>query len=287
MNYNEFEINSFTTNDIDAIPITPGYINLDVNCEKPWQDTLAHIIAHDNTYNKDLTQNDILYIPDEPGIAVPYEDIDRTKYYWDTAHQELYFYDIKDTDDPWYVPYGTYIETDGLPPMVVNTHIEFNPNALYFDGTTEYADIYAWSDERDWYIVDRVMNIPGDPHTDFEYDIDTLDKTIKYYDQTNGIMYAFDYGVYFQKISYTGTIYEKQFEFYKRLHDNFIDVNTTGRYNHKNYIYVGGLPSKKVTSPEVGKVYFDTLKNKMYSWDGTSWTEITQDNIVIPHKIFY
>ena len=54
MNYNEFEINSFTTNDIDAIPITPGYINLDVNCEKPWQDTLAHIIAHDNTYNKEL-----------------------------------------------------------------------------------------------------------------------------------------------------------------------------------------------------------------------------------------
>lgn len=288
MNYNEFQINSFTTNDIDAIPIVSGYCNLDVNCAKPWADTLANVIVHDNTFDKDVTQNDVLYSNGEPGEVIEYDDIDKTKYYWDTLNQKLYFFDINNGGDPWTaVTETTYIGVNGLPPNVVNIYIEFNPDALYFDLTEEYADIYAWSRSTDWHVVDSMRNIPGDPHTSFTYDIDTLDKSIKYYDNTNAIMYEFDYGVYFTEIDYTGTMYEKQFEFYKRMHDNFLDVNSTNRYNHKNYVYIGKHPEKVIDSPVTGTVYYNSKKDMMYVWDGSAYQEITQENKIIPHKIFY
>lgn len=287
MEYNQFEINAFTTNDINSIPVEAGYIHLDSYYEKPWTDTLTHVIAYDNTYNKDITQADILYTNGHPADCVAYENIDKTKYYWDTLNQDLYFFEVVDSDNPWYIPEGTYKAVDGLPPMVVNIHIEFDPDALYFDKTTDTADIYAWSEEDDWYIVHKVCNIDVDPETEFTYDLDTLDKEAYYYNRAADKIYGFNYGVYFQKIDYTGIILEKMFEFYERLQHNFIDYNDIDRVNHRDFIYTGGHPSKNIVNPDINRIYYDSKNNKVYRYDGITYNEIRQDCAIIPHSIFY
>lgn len=287
MEYNKFEINSFTTNDIDTIPVESGHINLDSYYEGPWRDTLTHVIARDLKNSVDITQGDILYTNGEPSNCVAYEDIDTTKYYWDTLHQKLYLFILDKETNPWYVPYGTFKAVNGLPPMVVNTHIEFDPDAYYFNKLTDFADIYAWSEERDWYIVQKVYNLDLDPVSEYVYDIDTLDKTAYYYNRVKDEIYGFSYGVYFKEIDYEGTIKEKLFEFYDRLQENYIDISDNERLTHRSYIYISKHPEKQIVNPELGRVYYNTKENKMYVWDGSNYNELKQDNVIIPHIIFY
>lgn len=287
MNYNEFDTNSFTTNDINSIPVSSGHNWLDTFYEKPWEEAKNKVAFHDDTlFNKDVLNSELEYIPDAPQDYLVYDDIKKDKYYWDTKHYEMFYFYITDEVNPWDEVKGTFKPVDGLPPNVVNIYIEFDETAAYFNKNEVTTDIYRWSKEKNWYIDGTMYNLEV-PVGDFQYDIDLLDKEIYYFDNSVSRAYFFNYFKYFRKIDVDVDIYERMFEFYKRLHDNFIDVNNNDRFNHKDYIYISKSPEKVIKEPATGAVYYNSKSNKMYLWNGTKFEEIEQDNLMIPHITYY
>lgn len=287
MDYNKFDTNIFTTNDIDAIPVSSGHNWIDSYYEKPWEEAKNTVAFHDDTlFNKDVKNTEIEYIPDAPRDYLLYEDIKKDKYYWDTKHYEMYYFYITNEVDPWDEVKGTFKPVDGLPPNVVNIYIEFDETAAYFNKNEVPTDIYRWSKEKGWY-TDGIMCNLEVPVGELEYDIDLLDKDIYYFDNTVNKAFFFNYFKYFKKIEVDVDIYERQFEFYKRLHDNFIDVNSSDRFNHKNYIYISKSPEKVIKEPKVGDVYYNSKNNKMYVWADDEFKEVKQDNLMIPHITYY
>ena len=255
MNPNEYDINAYTTNDIDAIDIASGNINIDSYYEKPWQDTIARTIS---TSDGDISITDIvilggnpttsvyyarytdddgneitepaqvtsegdptglvcsggtkcldiangkLYVQIQQGdptaweyvcdaevlqlVRLRYEDIDTSKYYWDSAEQALYKFNID--KNLWStVAYDLYA-VNGDP----TTEITEPDSSYYYYDTTGgnaylmYYDKYSkeWEQIRE---VELVAGLPADTYTEL-YDIDQE----KYYiDTESNILYTFNH----------------------------------------------------------------------------------------------
>lgn len=66
---NEYEVNSFTTNDIDSIPIESGHVNIDAFFEKPWDDAIKRTIT---TEDGTISMKDIVFLAGNPTDLVYY-----------------------------------------------------------------------------------------------------------------------------------------------------------------------------------------------------------------------
>ena len=117
--------------------------------------------------------------------------------------------------------------------------------------------------------------------------IDEINKTICYCNRENDTLYYFDYGQYFENILYSGVIYERPFEFYRKLQDVFLDISSTKKVLNKEIYYVAGHP-KKVKNPSENRYYFDTKSQKYYKYNETSeeWAEVVQENLLVPQAYF-
>lgn len=150
-----------------------------------------------------------------------------------------------------------------------------------------------------WAIVNQAMVLSGNPNDLIKVidkdmvaqgnyttvDVDDINKTICYCDRITDTLYYFDYGQYFERILYSGVVYERPFEFYRKLQDVFLDINPLSKILTKDIFYISGHP-KKVKKPKEGRYYYDTRGQKYYKYINNSWSELLQENIIIPQSYF-
>lgn len=133
--------------------------------------------------------------------------------------------------------------------------------------------------------------------SEYTIDIDEIDQEIYYCDNVLKKLYRFDYGQFFKRVMYSGTVYESPFNFYRKMEDVFLDIyldtatraTSVGRkVPTKDIFYVKGHPSIYVSEPDEGRFYYDTKRQRYYEYSSTSdmWREIRQDNLLVPQTYF-
>ena len=188
--------------------------------------------------------------------------------------ENTYYYDI--THDKYYIFTSNYT---------------ININNWYYDKTLENSIILKYVYESSaWTTVNDALVLDGSPNDLIEVtedNIDEINKTICYCNRENDTLYYFDYGQYFENILYSGVIYERPFEFYRKLQDVFLDISSTKKVLNKEIYYVAGHP-KKVKNPSESRYYFDTKSQKYYEYNKTSeeWAEVVQENLLVPQTYF-
>ena len=171
-----------------------------------------------------------------------------------------------------------------------------NINNFYYDKTLESTQVLQYVYESSaWKTVNTALVLDGNPNELLHIvddlsipeaiDIDDINQDIYYCDKTTDIIYQFDYGKYFLEIDYTGTIYERPFEFYRELQTPYYDVNSESRINGKKIVYFYKY-LKNIKNPQEDRVYFDTKSQFMFTYKNEMWNKIEQDNVVIPQSLF-
>lgn len=173
-----------------------------------------------------------------------------------------------------------------------------NINNWYYDKTVKSAEMLKYSYEsKSWTRVNETFNISGDPNnlitiTSEESDPDSLifnindiNKVICYCNILTDTLYYFDYGRYLVEISYTGTIYERPLEFYRKMNDVFLKVNSVDAINTKNIYYFYGN-FNDIKEIDNTRVYYDARNNRYYKYRNNSWEEIAQENLMVPQTMF-
>lgn len=172
-----------------------------------------------------------------------------------------------------------------------------NKDNWYYDKTLENSTILKYlQDSSSWTTINAAFVLDGNPNnlirvtedgSDDSISIDDIDKMICYCDKTTDVLYYFDYGQYFIRILYSGTVYERPLEFYHNMTDVFFDINNNTKILTKSIYYVNGHP-KKVKNPSEGRYYYDTKNQKYYEYSSTNneWITVAQENIIIPQTFF-
>lgn len=166
-----------------------------------------------------------------------------------------------------------------------------NINNWYYDKTIENSTILRYVyDAAAWTTVNNALVLDGDPNeliTVTEENVDEIDKTICYCDKDTDILYYFDYGQYFERILYSGIVYERPLEFYRKLQDVFLDISSTKKVLNKDIYYVHGHP-RKVKNPKENRYYFDSKNQRYYEYTeaNNSWAEVKQENLLVPQTYF-
>lgn len=215
--------------------------------------------------------------------------------YAEMPYQEnTYYYDY--VHDLWYT---------------FTSYYTLNINNWYYDRTVLNSQLLKFNEDiNNWDTVGNILNVSGNPNdlikiidtednsgsinmsnnipidTEITVDIDNIDKNIYYSDSTTNTLYEFDYGQYFIQISFTGTVYERAFNFYRELQDVFAGVNENTIVPTKDIYYVGNHPRKSIKSPDTGRVYYDSKNQKFYTYTNNDWVEITQTNVFVPQSLF-
>ena len=201
--------------------------------------------------------------------------------YAERPYQEnIYYYD--DVHDKYYLFVSNYT---------------MNKDNWYYDKTVTNGTILKYLYENSaWTTINTTSVLEGDPNDliiisetggEGSISIDDINKTICYCDKVSNILYYFDYGQYFVEISYTGVVYERPFEFYRKLTDVFFDINNSKKICTKDIYYIGGPPSR-VKEPLKNRYYYDT-KNQVYyeyDFDNNTWIKLEQKNVIIPQTFF-
>ena len=349
MRYNEFNVRPVTSKPYPEIE--PGNAVIDCGHEHVYNELLTDIKNHDNTYNKDIMQEEFVYLPDFPSKVISYEEMvkyGKDKYYWDALNQRLYKFDVLESTKPFVVQQQTLVGTEGNPTQTVDVLREFSkvdgtffeqkldtpvstyitisghPSQYaprpYVEGTyyydkvhdkyyifksyyTQHKNNYYYNklvedsivlhynnDKSAWETINSAKVLEGSPNDLIEVtseNIDDINKEIYYCDRLTDTLYLFDYGQYFVKINYTNTIYERPFEFYRRLQDVLLDVNKDTRINTKDIFYFTG-ETRKIVNPSEERIYYNTKQQKyyMYNKEEASFTEIPQGNLFINQTFF-
>lgn len=349
MRYNEFNVRPVTSKPYPEIE--SGNAVIDCGHEHIYNELLTDIKNHDNTYNKDITQEEFVYLPDFVSKVISYEEMvkyGKDKYYWDALNQKLYKFDVLESTQPFVVQQQTLVGTEGNPTQTVDVLREFStvdgtffeqeleepvstyipvnghPSQYaprpYVEGTyyydkvhekyylfksyfTQHKNNYYYnklvedssvlhynSEKRAWETVNAANVIDGNPNELIKVtadNIDDINKEVYYCDKVTDTLYMFDYGQYFVKIDYTNTIYERPFEFYRRLQDVLLDVNSDTRINTKRLLYFTG-ETRKIKNPSKERVYYNTKEQKYYLYNEKedSFTEIAQENLFINPTFF-
>lgn len=194
---------------------------------------------------------------------------DESKYYYDDVHDKYYKF---------------------ISNYTTNIHNFYYDNTLSSTTLLKYLyDAKAWTSVNESSILEgnpnNVIHIIDNESTSTDTSIDDINKEIYYVDNTTETLYLFDYGQYFHEVEYTGTIYERPFEFYRKLADSFLDINSTTRVLTKNITYIWGKPAK-VKTPSEDAFYYDARGNKYYKYNDGVWDEITQEALMVPHTLF-
>lgn len=201
----------------------------------------------------------------ETSALRPYQE---NIYYYDDVHDQWYYFLTKYSQNK-----DNYYYDKTVSSGYVLRYVVFDPSSISTDGV--------------WTRVNTSIVTSGDPFVEIivtKDNIDDIDKVSYYCDSSNDTMYAFDYGQYFMKIDYTGTIYERPFEFYRKLQDSYYVVNDTDKVLSKKIKYVHGHPSKSVKIPDTDRIYYDSKNQQFYVYR-EGWQELKQDNFIVPQQL--
>lgn len=206
--------------------------------------------------------------------------------------ENTYYYDS--VGDKWYLFVSNY-----------TMHI----NNLYYDRTIRSTAVlkfddtmYGWRTVGQGVVLSKSPNVLlniVDTEDDIELDINTtvpvivtttvdidkIDKTLYYLDASVDKAYLFDYGTYFHKVDFTGTVYERAFDFYRELQDVYLDVNETTKINTKDIYYTHNHPELTIKEPSTRRVYYDSYNQKYYVYN-EEWVEVPQEHILVPQSMF-
>ena len=208
--------------------------------------------------------------------------------------EDTYYYDY--THGLWYT---------------FTSYYTLNINKWYYDKTALTTSLLKYDyDLRAWTTVGSCINIAGNPNeiitvvdtdddigeidltgtepisTNTTVDIDNIDQEVYYTDTLTDTLYTFDFGQYFSQVSFTGTVYERAFNFYRELQDVFAKVNDSDIVTTKDLYYVHKHPSKSITEPDEDRIYYDSYYQKYYRYVDEDWVEIQQLNVFVPQSLF-
>lgn len=351
MNKNNF-IFEPATSEINKFLIKSGYGTIDCNAARVYQNLKDSSENFDQTNGRPILKSEFVYLSDFPSKVINYErmlEYGKDKYYWDSLHQKLYKFKLREEVNPFvaqsqvirgcdsspsaggivvsnefsksngiweetfpdhavsnYIPIKGHPSQYALRPYVEGAYYldtvhgqyyffisnyTLNINNWYYDRTLEDSTMLRYIyDSASWTRVNDALVLDGDPNPIIpvtEENIDEIDKTICYCDRTTDTLYYFDYGQYFERILYSGVVYERPFEFYRKLQDVFLDINSNSKVPTKDIYYTWGHP-RKIKNPVEERYYFDSKNQKYYEYSETTqtWTELIQDNLLIPQTFF-
>ena len=172
-----------------------------------------------------------------------------------------------------------------------------NINNLYFDKTSENTLVLQYVyDSNAWKTINSALVLNGNPNdllhivdgsseSSGDIDINEINQEIYYCDKISSIIYQFSYGKYFLEINYSGVIYERPFDFYRKLQTPYYDVNSEFRINGKSFYYFYKY-LKNIKNPKENRIYFDTKTQVMYTYKNGVWEKVKQENIIVPQMLF-
>jgi hypothetical protein len=190
-----------------------------------------------------------------------------------------------------YVEGTYYLDTVHNKYYLFISNYTLNKDNWYYDRTLENSEMLKYVfDAKAWTRVNAALVLSEDPNSVIiitEDNIDTIDKRICYCDKVTDTLYYFDYGQYFERVLYSGIIYERPLEFYRKLQDVFLDISGIRKVPSKDIFYTWGHP-RKVKNPVEGRYYYDSKNQKYYEYTEATglFTEIIQENLLVPQTFF-
>lgn len=362
--FNTFEINGFTNDSIDEIPVEAGYVNIDCCHEQPWKRAYNHTFS---TYAGNVYAFDVKLLPGDPAsvryyvrydgkVVAPnitkygepnqkasigtiyvdlepirvfirgelvaenhkvyvktsqiddtawelitdsaelfqssllrYEDVDSSKYYWNTSERALYKINVTATPtrDPWrrysYELYGT----EGSPTFLTYDFIKDKLDKYFYNRREAETPLYRFNKEKmQWETFGNIINYRNTeapkPIESIEVEgkkiavppyipLSTVNKERYYYfipdDEESpnaGTLYSYDYTVFMERYEVNEDFYESAFLFYRELMHVFSDVNDVTRIDQKQIYCTHGHPGLTVLKPDINRYYLDTRAGKLY-----------------------
>lgn len=288
MKYNELEVNTFIE-PVEQLPHDTGKIFIDVNADSAWEKASAVVVAKDLNHNRDILAAHIKAVPSSPIDYVLFEDIYMdNRYYYDLSNSYLYQYIEDRTKNVWgKLPYQL-MGVEGDPTKQITEISSFDDRLYYYDNTIDNPVLMKYSKaSRLWTEIAPLILLEVDPYTEYDYIIEDILVDSIYYNKTTGEAFQFNYKEYWVRIQYEGSIDLPIYDFYRKMYNMYIDINSTVRVPANEVYVCWGEPENKIARPEKSRVYYDGLGNEYYLFDGNIFIKLLQDVKLIPFGLFY
>ena len=310
--FNENFVQTLTEGTIYDTTVDRGAIYIECAPDGHVEKVREKIVALDKTNDVLIPFNEIEYTHGHPRDCIKYSDLVTEHYYYDMQRYRLYRYN-KGYRNPWLIQKSKLVAVNGEPSIMLDpTAEDFNISDFYYNATIfsttitfhKYAPVSGWS------VGGTLLMLPDHP-AELDYDPETTDYSVYYYDASQGDVIKLDPFQYLEEVEFDSlwyfndkpVIYERPFNYFRefmRAEMDFTDLTKRVTETDNNgveftmdlgwafldkLVAVCGNPNDiKDLVPEKQRVYMDTNGDfSYYRYDFTNQKYVKLNDLELPY----